>query len=466
MRPSAIWLPALAGMMWGSACGERVRGPGFVISGAEEGSRMRGTPCGDVNGDGLEDILVNLEQSRPGLGAFLVFGKSDEEPVDVAAIASGEPGSEALGRAIEPGLPEASSFFMVPIGDINGDGLADLAALSQLDHDEPGGISAIDVIYGGPALPSPMRPAEITAGDGGFRVEAPPDTGASARAVGDMDGDGFDDLAIGFSNYDIDVHYFVYGDSEPLSPTVEQLNAGSGGFSFRSEWLRQAGDVNGDGHDDFISLIFVSYYHGGIAHIVFGGPSFGPQAFNSESAGATISFSQRIVSAFDAGDVNADGFDDVVFGGYSGDIAYVVFGGAEMVLFDTGEGYNGPADLGDRGYVIQIGDPFSNDEVFGRGEIVPTGDANGDGLDDLIIRGKDGTYLALGKKDTETLVLRDEGLSLDDLPLGKHLGVVSGVGSIRGNGSKDLVISDPDAKVRGEEQSGRIFVLFDPELAG
>ena len=59
-----------------------------------------------------------------------------------------------------------------------------------------------------------------------------------------------------------------------------------------------------------------------------------------------------------------------------------------------------------------------------------------------------------------------EGLSLDDLPLGKHLGVVSGVGSIRGNGSKDLVISDPDAKVRGEEQSGRIFVLFDPELAG
>jgi len=429
---------------------------------------MHGTPCGDVNGDGLDDILINLGpgQTRPELGAFLVFGKSDEEPVDVAAIASGEPGSEALGRAIESGFPESSSFSVVPIGDINGDGLADLAALSQLDYQQPGDVSVIDVIYGEPALPRPMRPAEITAGDGGFRVESPPDTGASARGVGDMDGDGFDDLAIGYSNYDIDAHYFVYGDSEPLSPTVEELDAEIGGFSFRSEWLRQAGDVNGDGHDDFISLVFGSYYHGGTAHIVFGGPSFGPQALNSESAGATISFSsQRIVSAFDAGDVNDDGFDDVVLGGYQGDVAYVVFGGGDMVLYDTGEGDNGTADLGERGYVIQIGDPFSVSEVFARGEIVPAGDANGDGLDDIIIRGKDGTYLALGKKDTETLVLRDEGLSLDDLPLGKHLGRVSGVGSIRGNGSRDLLISDPDAKVRGEKQSGRVFVLFDPDLA-
>jgi len=98
-------------------------------------------------------------------------------------------------------------------------------------------------------------------------------------------------------------------------------------------------------------------------------------------------------------------------------------------------------------------------------QIVLAGDANGDGLNDLIINSKDGSYLALGKKDTETLVLRDEGRLLDDLPLGKHLGIVSGVGAIRGNGSKDLVISDPDAKVRGEKQSGRIYVLFDPDLA-
>ena len=465
MRPSAIWLPALAGMMWGSACGEQFRGPGFVISGAEEGGRMRGTPCGDVNGDGLEDILVNLEQSRPGLGAFLVFGKSDEEPVDVAAIASGEPGSEALGRAIEPGLPEVSSFDVIAIGDINGDGFADLAALSKPSRAEllsSRSASMIHVIYGGPALPSPSRPAEITAGAGGFGVEAPPRTVVSANAVGDMNGDGFDDLVISHSNYSVEVHYFLSGDSEPLSPTFDQLGDESGGFGFDSDWLHRAGDVNGDGFDDFISFSSgYSYYGGGQADIVVGGPSFGPPL--PTDSGVSFYY-QSVISAFDAGDVNGDGFDDLVFGVSTGGVAYVVFGGAEKGLFEVAA----DADLGERGYAIDIGDPIldgSQDEL-GREQIVPAGDANGDGLADLIINGKDGTYLALGKKDTETLVLRDEGLSLDDLPLGKHLGVVSGVGSIRGNGSRDLVISDPDAKVRGEEQSGRIFVLFDPDLAG
>ncbi len=457
-----IWLPALAGMMWGSACGERVRGPGYVISGAEEGSRMHGTPCGDVNGDGLEDILVNLEQARPGLGAFLVFGKSDEEPVDVAAIASGGAGSEALGRVIEPGLLEVSSFDVIASGDINGDGFADLVALSEPSRAEllsSSSVSMIHVIYGGPALPSPLRPAEITTGDGGFGVEAPPRTVVSANAVGDMNGDGFDELVISHSNDSSEVHYFLFGDSEPPSPTFEQLDADVG--SFESDWLRRGGDVNGDGFDDFVSFSSgYTYSGGGQADIVVGGPSFGlPLPIDSG-----ISFYyQWVVSAFDAGDVNGDGFDDLVFGVRTGNVAYVVFGGVDKGLFEVAV----DADLGERGYVIDIGDPIldgSQDEL-GQEQIVLAGDANGDGLEDLIINSKDGSYLALGKKDTKTLVLRDEGRSLDDLPLGKHLGVVSGVGAIRGDGSKDLVISDPDAKVRGEKQSGRIYVLFDPDLA-
>ncbi len=444
----------LAAIVCLSGCGEKTQGPGFVISGAEEGERMSGKPCGDVNGDGYEDILVLLEGATTSHRAYLVFGKSDEEHVDVAKLAEGAPGSESLGRMLQPDSPDLYLFEVVEVGDINGDGFADLASVGAAEND-----SIVHVIYGQTELPSPLRPAEFVAGGDGFAIEAPPASRAATAGVGDINGDGFDDLVVSF--YYSGGLYFVYGGQNPESRTVDELMMGDGGFHIgRGESFR-AGDLNGDGFDDLVALRELgSYFNGAALDIALGGPNFGPVSL-LEDSDARLTFSyDAIIGGSRAGDVNGDGFDDLVFSYYSGNIAYVVFGAKELGYLELG------GSLGDRGYTIEVGDRVDDGySYFGRTQIVFAGDRDDDGLDDLIIRGLDATYLAPGKPDIERLLLSEGGLLLDGLPLGEHLGRVSGVGAIRGEGPKDLVISDIDANVRRRKNSGAVYVLFDPALA-
>jgi len=148
-------------------------GTGALVAGA-----------GDVNGDGLADLLVTGRRPSLQTAAFVVFGKHDSAPVDLAALGDG-------GFALaDDGIRGAFA-----LGDVNADGLADIGIGTSIEGDEAGG--ALRVVLGrrDPAAPTT-----------GFLVRGANDDlqlGAAAAAAGDVNDDGVGDLLIGAPGADI-----------------------------------------------------------------------------------------------------------------------------------------------------------------------------------------------------------------------------------------------------------------------
>ena len=152
---------------------------------------------GDVNGDGVDDIIVTAtradgpDDSRPDAGEAYVFfgspnlsGKVDSDKADVTVYGNEE--GDALG------LPAAS-------GDLSGDGLADIV-LGALFADGPDNVRATGgeayVIFGSASMRGIIDLAE-EAPDALIYARDPNDMMPSSLAVADLDGDGRDDLALG-----------------------------------------------------------------------------------------------------------------------------------------------------------------------------------------------------------------------------------------------------------------------------
>ena len=97
---------------------------------------MCSSDLGDVNGDGLPDLLIGAKNSDPAAGrdggrTYLVFGKTSTTPVDLSTIAAGSGGFAIHGQA----AGDYSGCSVASAGDMNGDGLADL--LVGASHSDP-----------------------------------------------------------------------------------------------------------------------------------------------------------------------------------------------------------------------------------------------------------------------------------------------------------------------------------------
>ena len=211
----------------------------------------------------------------------------------------------------------------------------------------------------------PIDPAEEHTGD---------EFGRPVAWVGDVNGDGYDDLLVGAFRYaelaSPGQAYLYLGGTAPDSVADLVIPAPAGGTGFGID-VASAGDFNGDSHPDFIIGAQQSGYEGK-AFVYYGGPSLDATAdftLTGESIGSLTTFGASVASA---GDVNEDGFDDVIVGapwygsgGNKPGRAYVFFGGAV------------PDAVPDRvfsgvGFYEQLG------SVVGS-----AGDMNGDGHPDL-----------------------------------------------------------------------------------
>jgi hypothetical protein len=394
---------------------------GFLLAGAApfELAGEFATGAGDINGDGIDDLIVGARLASPnGLfsgAAYVVFGHTGafSPSISLGAL-NGVNGFRIVGAA----GGDQSGYSVSDAGDVNGDGYDDVIVGTA--HNIPGanGLGAAYVVFGhAGGFPATLNLSTLN-GTNGFEIEgseADDRAGRRTSGAGDINGDGYDDLIIGAQLSDVNGEssgsaYVVFGHAGDFSASINVASLdGANGFQLvgaaaddlTGRAVSSAGDLNGDGYGDLvIGAIGVNIggKNSGAAYVVFGHEGgFDPVVNLSELSGsdgfalfggdAGQETGRRVSSA---GDINADGFDDLIIGapgtGATTGAAYVVYGHAG--------GFPASIDL----TTLNGFDGFRIDGVDLLGEagraVSAAGDVNGDGFDDLIV----GAQLATGDK--------------------------------------------------------------------
>jgi hypothetical protein len=401
---------------------------GTVLAGHDEAFSLGASLAvvGDVNGDGIGDVLVGDYQAdvppvdNSGV-AWLLFGRSTPFPA-VISLGSFLPANGGDGRDGVALVGQAHTFAAEAVGgggDVNGDGFADvLVGVPSMDRRKKD-IGYTHVILGRPTFPPAIGLKTIVDGDGStaFTVGGIPSRSEAGRALDmvDANGDGLSDLLIGAPRFDPHFNltdagevYLLYGRTDGFDPFVKlaDLTPSGGGDgsegsifdgrtfrAFAGDAVSRAGDVNGDGFDDFVIGAPVTNSYLGEAFVVFGDEdgyparlslhTLHPDGGGTGEKGFVVhhsigSFVGMIVSA--AGDMNGDGLDDVMVAGVSyGWTSFVVLGRTtgfppliDLASLDPRHGGDGTD-----GFLI-VAPP----EESSPGAAVDAGDVNGDGLDD------------------------------------------------------------------------------------
>ena len=201
---------------------------GFVLNGVNAGdfSGDSVSGAGDINGDGLNDIIIGTDRAGPNgsnSGAsYVVFGKSDGGTVELSMIAD-EDANENAGFVIN-GVNgfDRSGDSVSGAGDINGDGLDDII-IGAHSADPNGRNSGASYLVFGKSDGNAVELSLVEAfGIGGFVINGAnlgDFSGDSVSGAGDVNGDGFDDLLIGASAADPNgnwsgASYVIFGGQE------------------------------------------------------------------------------------------------------------------------------------------------------------------------------------------------------------------------------------------------------------
>ena len=376
---------------------------GFRIDGAAayDASGRSVSGAGDLNGDGFDDVVIGARYADPNGSnsgsSYVVFGQSSgfPETIELASL-DGNTGFRLDG--VNAG--DRSGIAVSGAGDVNGDGIDDVV-IGATEADPNGLASGSSyVVFGrSSGFAATLNLASLD-GNNGFRIDGVAEVDRSGRHVskaGDVNDDGFDDVLI---STDAGSSYVVFGQSQSFSAVVALSSLdGSNGFRLDRDVMASdpggaisnAGDINGDGIDDLLLGAYGASSNGsysGSSYVVFGQTSDFPAAVALSSLDGSNGFrldgaaqqdlSGGAVSA--AGDVNADGIDDLLIGAVGAGSA-----GASYVVFGQLTGFPATMPLasldGNNGFRLD-GEP----QFGGSGAALSgTEDVNGDGIDDIIV---------------------------------------------------------------------------------
>ncbi len=533
---------------------------GLVINGIDpfDNSGLAVSSAGDVNGDGVDDLLIGavgaVVNGNFSVGeTYVIFG-SDSGVVgiggviDLSALNTNTPTGTA-GLLIN-GIDQFddSGQSVSSAGDINGDGFADvLIGANSADPNSNSDAGESYVIFGsnsgvvgnGGVIDLSALNTNTPTGTQGlvFNGIDPSDgSGFSISSAGDINGDGFDDVLIGTNsadpngNSDAGESYVIFGsdsgvmgvggviDLSALNTNTPTSTAGlvingidpddRSGFSVNS-----AGDINGDGFDDVLIGALLADPNdnsaAGKSYVIFGSDSgvvasggvIDLSALNTSTPTGTPGLVINGIDPFDtsgrsvssAGDVNGDGFDDVLIGAQGADPngisdageSYVIFGSNSGVVANGGEidlsALNTSTPTGTAGLVIN----GINVRDFSGFFVSSAGDVNSDGFDDVLIGADDAdpngnfgageTYVIFGNDsgvvanggviDLSSLNTNTPtgtaGLVINGIDEGDSSGVsVSSAGDVNGDGFDDVLIGANSADPNGNDSAGETYVVF------
>lgn len=411
--------------------------------------------AGDVNGDGFADVIIGVPRdtytyTEPVGAAYLYHGSAD-----------GLSGSLSPDWVISGDLTQKGSLLGCAVstaGDVNNDGYDDVIVGAK-EYKVPGlngAFGAAFVFFGSQNVGLVTTP-------GWSLVSEQKDSalGIAVSTAGDVNNDTYDDIIIGASGYPGGgLAYVFLGAADGLTDTrglTLTINQPAAQFGYAVSY---AGDMNGDGYADIVigapgydiisgtSDVGAVFVHYGAANGISTTHStlYGDQ--NGSRFGAAVS---------GAGDVNKDGYADIVVGAqyYSRTVtnegaAFVFLGSPTGVITVPQRGLGG-------GQLAAL---------FGSA-VSTAGDVNKDGYDDILIGAA--RYTNDQKDEGAAFVYLGSASGIDARPVWRGEGdksetlfgfAVGTAGDINGDGYVDLIVGAPDYKTQEQNKRGRAFVYL------
>jgi hypothetical protein len=461
---------------------------------------------GDFNGDGLDDIVLAVKQGPQDgghLAVVLVYGRpgfTSRQLLDNDFLGA------ATFRLRNPAVTGSGRVLISPAGDLNGDGLKDfLFRYADYRQEANSGKGIVLLVHGSSGLEGEQFVEDVGAGVPGVAFVSPDPTfklvDRGQANIGDFNGDRMPDLALGafstlLGNGDSSGMVAVLFRTKNLPPEVNPAQIGVDLPGFRihgrareglANGISPAGDFNGDGWDDFLITAGLDYYSGTV-YLVYGranpppvldleqivdGPSkLGVVVFKSPTGRLFFGAREQAVGV---GDLNSDGFDDVMIGAAADDspfgdtpkpsVVYLFYGQGDFPSLVDFDGI--PQGLGtaihppDGGF---LGDHFGL-------SLAPVGDMNLDGVPDFLIGAPRKSAHGLPAAGEADIIYGKRAFG-PDLSLAngfsgiRVLGEVSqgglgfytsAAGDFNGDGGPDVLIAGPNLNTSGR---GKAYVIY------
>jgi hypothetical protein len=300
----------------------------------------------DVNGDGYKDMVARYTKNSKQVGGIWLW--------------RGTKFSDSVDCTIDLGFVAGAT---VTAGDLNGDGIADLAFLSNYSNTHPP-----KVVFGRKTWPKTISVADLncqTVADSSFESQGQ----YSSLVIGDFNGDGYGDICYQIQGNDTSgalagkygSMLVVYYGGSPMDSIAGWVYKGGHTYTitgtsntitprYFSPWHMDIGDFNGDGYMDILTSGWNSYtnisefnykgvmqsmYNCGAGLIFLGGPSFNTSLRPDVILMASDQWLKYTTPAqylwlgyavYNAGDVNGDKIDDISLPGWYMDIALIFKG--------------------------------------------------------------------------------------------------------------------------------------------